>query len=197
MLRKIKHIYDVIGCDWNMPANYGASVFENCQGDSGEVWYQIYPSIWACDDSLASQWASMELPRFIKATQSRRPHIPYRLRHRVPHSAPSQVQILEYPSRRLQWVAEFIWISVVLFLAFHVGYFNEKVWCESDGHEEWGFSDDIPRYGGSLDRGSRGLLHAYACGTLSALSSNIYNLGTSSCGPFINDQSLSTKYQYK
>jgi hypothetical protein len=37
MLRKIKHIYDVIGCDWNMPANYGASVFENCQGDSGEV----------------------------------------------------------------------------------------------------------------------------------------------------------------
>ncbi|KAH9478621.1 hypothetical protein JR316_0009078 [Psilocybe cubensis] len=30
-----QHIYDVMGCAWNMPANYGEG-FENCQGDSGE-----------------------------------------------------------------------------------------------------------------------------------------------------------------
>ncbi|RDB28045.1 hypothetical protein Hypma_002193 [Hypsizygus marmoreus] len=31
-----QHIYDVMGCAWNMPANYDAGVFENCKGDSGE-----------------------------------------------------------------------------------------------------------------------------------------------------------------
>jgi hypothetical protein len=31
------HIYDVMGCFWNMPANYDAGVFEHCQGDSGPV----------------------------------------------------------------------------------------------------------------------------------------------------------------
>ncbi|KAJ7590519.1 hypothetical protein C8J56DRAFT_933105 [Mycena floridula] len=31
-----EHIYDVMGCDWNMPANYSAGVFEQCNGDSGE-----------------------------------------------------------------------------------------------------------------------------------------------------------------
>ncbi|KAK0436493.1 uncharacterized protein EV420DRAFT_237783 [Desarmillaria tabescens] len=30
-----QHIYDVMGCAWNMPANYNAGVFESCQGDSG------------------------------------------------------------------------------------------------------------------------------------------------------------------
>ncbi|KAF5311021.1 hypothetical protein D9619_007903 [Psilocybe cf. subviscida] len=30
-----QHIYDVMGCEWNMPANYGAG-FESCQGDSGQ-----------------------------------------------------------------------------------------------------------------------------------------------------------------
>ncbi|EIN08212.1 hypothetical protein PUNSTDRAFT_52672 [Punctularia strigosozonata HHB-11173 SS5] len=30
------HIYDVLGCFWNMPADYDAGVFEHCQGDSGE-----------------------------------------------------------------------------------------------------------------------------------------------------------------
>jgi len=29
------HIWDVMGCAWNMPANYDTGVFENCQGDSG------------------------------------------------------------------------------------------------------------------------------------------------------------------
>ncbi|KAM6503982.1 carbohydrate-binding module family 13 protein [Amanita muscaria] len=27
------HIYDEMGCDWNMPANYDPGVFENCDGD--------------------------------------------------------------------------------------------------------------------------------------------------------------------
>jgi hypothetical protein len=28
-----QHIYDVMGCFWNMPANYDAGVFESCDGD--------------------------------------------------------------------------------------------------------------------------------------------------------------------
>lgn len=31
------HIYDVLGCEWNMPGNYNAGLFEDCLGDSGEV----------------------------------------------------------------------------------------------------------------------------------------------------------------
>ncbi|KAK0447612.1 hypothetical protein EV421DRAFT_1900983 [Armillaria borealis] len=31
-----QHIYDVMGCAWNMPANYSSGVFESCQGDSGQ-----------------------------------------------------------------------------------------------------------------------------------------------------------------
>ncbi|KAF7795645.1 hypothetical protein EIP86_006810 [Pleurotus ostreatoroseus] len=31
-----QHIYDVMGCMWNMPGNYDAGVFERCQADSGE-----------------------------------------------------------------------------------------------------------------------------------------------------------------
>ncbi|KAF8069106.1 hypothetical protein FPV67DRAFT_1105941 [Lyophyllum atratum] len=31
-----QHIYDEMGCAWNMPANYDPGVFENCKGDSGE-----------------------------------------------------------------------------------------------------------------------------------------------------------------
>ncbi|KAH9037106.1 hypothetical protein EDB85DRAFT_656751 [Lactarius pseudohatsudake] len=30
-----EHIYDVMGCDWNMPGNYGPG-FDQCAGDSGE-----------------------------------------------------------------------------------------------------------------------------------------------------------------
>ncbi|KAG1753582.1 uncharacterized protein EDB91DRAFT_1043497, partial [Suillus paluster] len=32
-----QHIYDVMGCEWNMPANYSAGVFEQCLGDSAEA----------------------------------------------------------------------------------------------------------------------------------------------------------------
>lgn len=31
-----QHIYDVMGCNWNMPANYNPGVFEQCRADSGE-----------------------------------------------------------------------------------------------------------------------------------------------------------------
>lgn len=31
-----QHIYDLMGCNWNMPAEYGAGVFEQCEADSGE-----------------------------------------------------------------------------------------------------------------------------------------------------------------
>ncbi|KIL59004.1 hypothetical protein M378DRAFT_169891, partial [Amanita muscaria Koide BX008] len=42
------HIYDVMGCFWNMPANYDAGVFENCVGNDDQpmgvygtsTWYQ-------------------------------------------------------------------------------------------------------------------------------------------------------------
>ena len=32
-----QHIYDVMGCGWNMPGNYDPGTFENCKGDTGEV----------------------------------------------------------------------------------------------------------------------------------------------------------------
>jgi len=43
-----QHIYDEMGCYWNMPANYDAGVFESCQGDddlpmgvyNGSTWSQ-------------------------------------------------------------------------------------------------------------------------------------------------------------
>lgn len=31
-----QHIYDVMGCEWNMPGDYSAGVFERCLGDTGE-----------------------------------------------------------------------------------------------------------------------------------------------------------------
>jgi len=30
-----EHIYDVMGCAWNMPGNYDVGTFENCKGDTG------------------------------------------------------------------------------------------------------------------------------------------------------------------
>lgn len=32
--RNCQHIYDLMGCFWNMPANYDAGTFESCQGDN-------------------------------------------------------------------------------------------------------------------------------------------------------------------
>ena len=32
-----QHIYDVMGCYWNMPGDYSAGSFDSCRGDSGEV----------------------------------------------------------------------------------------------------------------------------------------------------------------
>jgi len=47
-----QHVYDVMGCGWNMPGNYAAGSFENCKGDSGEpmgvyggsTWFQGQPN---------------------------------------------------------------------------------------------------------------------------------------------------------
>ncbi|KAG9123111.1 hypothetical protein FRC07_000219 [Ceratobasidium sp. 392] len=33
--KRCNHIYDLQGCDWNIPANYSQGVFEDCKGDSG------------------------------------------------------------------------------------------------------------------------------------------------------------------
>ncbi|ESK95929.1 macrofage activating glycoprotein [Moniliophthora roreri MCA 2997] len=41
-----QHIYDVMGCAWNMPANYNAGVFENCEGDDGEPMGVYGTSTW-------------------------------------------------------------------------------------------------------------------------------------------------------
>ncbi|KAL0948641.1 hypothetical protein HGRIS_010447 [Hohenbuehelia grisea] len=46
--RNCQHIYDIMGCYWNMPANYDGGVFESCLGDNTEpmgvygtsTWYQ-------------------------------------------------------------------------------------------------------------------------------------------------------------
>lgn len=32
-----EHIYDVMGCYWNMPGDYSAGSFDSCKGDSGDV----------------------------------------------------------------------------------------------------------------------------------------------------------------
>ncbi|KAF9459020.1 macrofage activating glycoprotein [Collybia nuda] len=46
--KNCNHIYDLMGCYWNMPANYDAGVFENCDADNDlpmgvygtSTWYQ-------------------------------------------------------------------------------------------------------------------------------------------------------------
>ncbi|KAH8834757.1 carbohydrate-binding module family 13 protein [Flagelloscypha sp. PMI_526] len=46
--KNCQHIYDVMGCYWNMPANYDAGVYEQCKGNDDEpmgvygtsTWYQ-------------------------------------------------------------------------------------------------------------------------------------------------------------
>lgn len=44
--RNCQHIYDVMGCYWNMPANYDAGVFENCDGDNDEPMGVYGTSTW-------------------------------------------------------------------------------------------------------------------------------------------------------
>lgn len=41
-----QHIYDVMGCMWNMPGNYGDG-FDRCAADSGEVC--TAPALGACE----------------------------------------------------------------------------------------------------------------------------------------------------
>ncbi|KAJ9476867.1 Macrophage activating glycoprotein [Pseudozyma hubeiensis] len=35
--QQCEHIYDVMGCRWNIPANYEPGVFETCDGDIGQL----------------------------------------------------------------------------------------------------------------------------------------------------------------
>ncbi|KAK7461783.1 hypothetical protein VKT23_008215 [Stygiomarasmius scandens] len=44
--RNCQHIYDVMGCFWNMPANYDAGVFENCDADDDEPMGVYGTSTW-------------------------------------------------------------------------------------------------------------------------------------------------------
>ena len=64
-----QHIYDVMGCAWNMPGNYDAGTFERCQGDTGEVRYSILGTMPTTLTSLRyhSPWESMAAPHSIKA----------------------------------------------------------------------------------------------------------------------------------
>jgi hypothetical protein len=65
------HIYDVMGCDWNMPGNYAAGTFEDCLGDSGPVSAHTQPArqpfiyFYIIQYSL---WVSMVVPLSTKAT---------------------------------------------------------------------------------------------------------------------------------
>ncbi|EJD01735.1 carbohydrate-binding module family 13 protein [Fomitiporia mediterranea MF3/22] len=40
------HIYDVMGCYWNMPANYDSGVFESCDGDDAQPMGVYGTSTW-------------------------------------------------------------------------------------------------------------------------------------------------------
>ena len=40
-----QHIYDLMGCQWNMPGNYAAG-FDGCKAESGEV--RLTPSCEPC-----------------------------------------------------------------------------------------------------------------------------------------------------
>ncbi|KAL4268370.1 Carbohydrate-binding module family 13 protein [Pleurotus pulmonarius] len=44
--RNCQHIYDVMGCFWNMPGNYDSGVFESCQGDNTEPMGVYGTSTW-------------------------------------------------------------------------------------------------------------------------------------------------------
>lgn len=87
-----QHIYDVMGCGWNMPGNYNASVFENCLGDSGEV---SEPTTHRSDNILFSnsRWVSMEVPLSSKGTLRLLPRILHHPLRRVNQSVPSVVSL--------------------------------------------------------------------------------------------------------
>ncbi|EJD45992.1 hypothetical protein AURDEDRAFT_113887 [Auricularia subglabra TFB-10046 SS5] len=56
-----EHIYDVMGCYWNMPANYNANVFESCDGDSGQP-MGIYSSKGADGQFTTTTWKQGQNP---------------------------------------------------------------------------------------------------------------------------------------
>lgn len=48
-----QHIYDEMGCYWNMPASYDENVFEECEGQSGEK-----PGIYTTNGSASTFYQS-------------------------------------------------------------------------------------------------------------------------------------------
>jgi len=45
------HIYDLQGCQWNIPADYSPNVFENCDGDNAQPMGVYGTSTWHQEDS--------------------------------------------------------------------------------------------------------------------------------------------------
>ncbi|KAI1794319.1 hypothetical protein LXA43DRAFT_883834 [Ganoderma leucocontextum] len=41
-----QHIYDVMGCDWNMPGDYSSGAFDSCKADTGEPMGVYGTSTW-------------------------------------------------------------------------------------------------------------------------------------------------------
>lgn len=75
-----QHIYDVMGCDWNMPANYSEGVFEECLGDSAQVrrrFFLVHADHRA--ERLRSLWAFMGHLRSTKGSLTHQLRIRYLL----------------------------------------------------------------------------------------------------------------------
>ena len=67
-----QHIYDVMGCSWNMPGDYSAGSFDSCRGDSGEARFYIdeYDISVLTVTISHSRWVCMVNP---PSTKARRP----------------------------------------------------------------------------------------------------------------------------
>lgn len=88
-----QHIYDVMGCGWNMPGNYAAGTFERCLGDSGEV--GPFPHLCPHEPEKltgiffrSSLWVSMEVPPSIRVNP-----IPHLLTLPLPHRLARQYRL--------------------------------------------------------------------------------------------------------
>ena len=74
-----QHVYDVLGCEWNMPGDYSAGAFDQCLGDTGEVRAPCSPPFcvgasykaWVADPCarhVNSQWACTAPRRSTRAS---------------------------------------------------------------------------------------------------------------------------------
>ena len=93
-----QHIYDVMGCGWNMPGNYNAGLFEDCLGDSGEVSARVTGSTSVHSSPISSLWVFMAVLLSIKAILRLLPPIPPLLHRPVNLSALSAEVSLPAPA---------------------------------------------------------------------------------------------------